>query len=562
MINSDRVLEEFIDALSQYPNLKTSPKTTSLYLSANPLPTDILKEQYNIDFILEGGIKVLDNENIISTRVIRTSDESILFNQKNKLDINDSHTIIENIAAAIYEKLSSEKTKQLSVEKQSKSYYVKGLHHWNKYTFEQLSLAISYFKRAIKLDDKFSDAYAALADCYCVIGVMGFDNSKNALEAAKHYVQKALQLNNKRSENFVSAALVDIYLSRDYPQAKINLSQALLLKKDNQKAHHVFAMYYIHNNNLVLAEKHALFNLKKAPNKIPHYDMLARIYLYQKNFAKGLVIIKKALAIDKESVELKELEGHLNMHSGNYEKAIECYQICHFKNPKAPLYYSNLAYIFSKSNYHFDSNKLIEDMEKLKVNIKNKGTFHYAESINKLGQLDYKGFFKQMNIAIENGLGLFIGDLIANPIYNEVKKDNRFKQLLKRLHLDETSPPKLKKRLPATQLNIQSLTKEVFNIDPQHIAFVESQGNYSKIYWFEDDILKNKLIRCILGNLEKQLSDFEYIIRCHKSYLINLNEALTISGNSKGYFFESNYFPIRIPISRGKANTILKKYNH
>lgn len=291
MIDKYSILEELIDALLVYPNIKVTTKTTSLYLYENPLAADLLKVQYDIDFVLEGGIKVVENENIISTRVISTSDESILFNQKNKFDVNNFQATITKIAEDINESIFSisldKRPKKELIESQSQSYYLKGLYHWNKYTFEELNLAISYFKRAIKLDENFSEAYAALADCYCVIGVMGFEASKSAFQSAKHFVQKALQLNNKRSENFVSAALVDIYLSRDYPQAKINLSQAHLLKKDNQKAHHVSAMFYIHTNNLYLAEKHALYNLRKAPNEIPYYDMLARIYLYQKNFSKG-----------------------------------------------------------------------------------------------------------------------------------------------------------------------------------------------------------------------------------------------------------------------------------
>ncbi len=70
MINKGRILEELIDALLVYPNINVTTKTTSLYLHANPLAADLLKAQYNIDFALEGGIKVVENENIISTTVI------------------------------------------------------------------------------------------------------------------------------------------------------------------------------------------------------------------------------------------------------------------------------------------------------------------------------------------------------------------------------------------------------------------------------------------------------------------------------------------------------------
>lgn len=563
-IDSEYVLEELIDCLTRYTDIVIASKSTSLYLYSNPLPVSILKDLYGVDFILEGSIKVSDGRNVIATRVIRTSDESLLLNQRNPFDVNSLQRTIRIIAEDVYTQIAinpiPEPTRLEKASSQSESYYLKGLYHWNRYTFEELNLAISYFKKAIDTDKYFSEAYAALADCYCVIGVMGFDEPRRALQSARTYVEKALRLNNKRSESFVSAALVDMYLSRDYTQAKINLSQALLLKKNNLHAHHVFAMFYVHTNNLVLAEKHALLNLKTAPDKTPYYDMLAKVYLYQKKFSKGLEIVEKALSIDGNSTELKELEGHLNMHMGNYEKAIECYQACLQENPENPMYYSNLSYVFSKSNYYADSKKVIEDMEKLKSDSASTGTFHFAKGISKLGQLDYQGFFKHINIALREGLGMFIGELIANPVYNEVRKDKRFVELLKKLNLDGLHAKKIKKRLPSSRVTIRTATKEVFTVDPQHIAFVRSQGNYLKMFWFEGDILRNKLVRSTLDSLGQQLSEASYICRCHKSYLINLNEDLTISGNSKGYFFESNYFSIRIPISRARARRIINKY--
>ena len=153
---------------------------------------------------------------------------------------------------------------------------------------------------------------------------------------------------------------------------------------------------------------------------------------------------------------------------------------------------------------------------------------------------------------------MFIGEIICNPIYNEIRKDERFKTLLEKLNLNKTTQEPIKVKLTASSITFITKTKEKLTLDPQHLAYIESQGNYSKVYWFEQNILKDQVLRVSLSDLEKQVSQLDYIKRCHKSYIINLNEPLSISGNTKGYFFESNYYPIRIPISRSNAKWFLE----
>src|SRR5207245_344967 len=44
--------------------------------------------------------------------------------------------------------------------------YLKGRHHWNKYTGEGMRKAIDHFRQAIDIDPTYALAYAGLADAY------------------------------------------------------------------------------------------------------------------------------------------------------------------------------------------------------------------------------------------------------------------------------------------------------------------------------------------------------------------------------------------------------------
>ena len=66
-----------------------------------------------------------------------------------------------------------------------------------------------------------------------------------------------------------------------------------------------------------------------------------------------------------------------------------------------------------------------------------------------------------------------------------------------------------------------------------------------------------KIITYNYEGLEGQLSDFPQIIRCHKSYLINIHQISRVSGNSRGYslHFVDDMDPI--PISRGYQKDVM-----
>jgi len=179
-------------------------------------------------------------------------------------------------------------------------------------------------------------------------------------------------------------------------------------------------------------------------------------------------------------------------------------------------------------------------------------------AIVKLGRADYKAFFQHAKKAIDLNLGFFSGELLCNPIYSEVREDKRFQKILEQCNLTDESPKHAKNRKPSSSVTIQSDTSETLSVDPQDLCYIEASDNYCTVFWYESGILKNKILRLTLKSMQQQLSSFETIAQCHKSFIINLDQDLSMVGNAKGHFFESLHLPVRIPISRSKAEFFKK----
>ncbi|MDY8135272.1 LytTR family DNA-binding domain-containing protein [Aquimarina sp. 2201CG5-10] len=99
-----------------------------------------------------------------------------------------------------------------------------------------------------------------------------------------------------------------------------------------------------------------------------------------------------------------------------------------------------------------------------------------------------------------------------------------------------------------TRILIQgSLKKENFLIDANSIVYVKSEDNYVYLYFIEDEILKEKMLRNTLTNISLQLPQ---LMRSHRSYLINPNFIISIKGNAQNAKLQLKAIEKPIPISK------------
>ena len=77
------------------------------------------------------------------------------------------------------------------------------------------------------------------------------------------------------------------------------------------------------------------------------------------------------------------------------------------------------------------------------------------------------------------------------------------------------------------------------------LIFIRSADNYIEVFFESNGVIKNQMIRSTLNQAEELLKKFDFIMRCHRSFIVNINHIKEIQGNSQGYklFFENIDFP-------------------
>jgi hypothetical protein len=110
----------------------------------------------------------------------------------------------------------------------------------------------------------------------------------------------------------------------------------------------------------------------------------------------------------------------------------------------------------------------------------------------------------------------------------------------------------------ANQITLYSDTSESLTFNLPDLLFIEADDNYSTVMWKEGGTIQKKLLRVNLKNLESQL-DNSFTLRCHRSYIVNVNAISAISGNTNGYKLKMNGLDFSIPVSRPKGKEIMAK---
>ena len=84
-------------------------------------------------------------------------------------------------------------------------------------------------------------------------------------------------------------------------------------------------------------------------------------------------------------------------------------------------------------------------------------------------------------------------------------------------------------------------------------------GNYATVYWREENEVKKKLLRLTLTGFTDQVMSEESIVRCHKSYVINLDHVLSFQGNARSVSLTLNGLDFEVPVSRSFPREKLRK---
>lgn len=99
-------------------------------------------------------------------------------------------------------------------------------------------------------------------------------------------------------------------------------------------------------------------------------------------------------------------------------------------------------------------------------------------------------------------------------------------------------------------------------IELNHLVFIESADNYATIHYINKERLSRFPIRNSLKWFEQNLIEETPLVRCHRSYIINLDRVKVLKKTKDGIFMELDLAQVAdIPVSKTYYESVMKKFS-
>ena len=152
---------------------------------------------------------------------------------------------------------------------------------------------------------------------------------------------------------------------------------------------------------------------------------------------------------------------------------------------------------------------------------------------------------------IEEISNSFIAGIFIAPIILSINLNRQQTKNSQKADLISSSITEVKEIQNSTSVTIETDVKsEKFDFESHSFIYAKAEGNYAEIFLKKEDKVQKLIKRIPIKNLEMQLSAFPFIIKTHRSVLLNLNYIEKVTGNAQGYKVQLKDCPDTVPVSR------------
>ncbi len=183
--------------------------------------------------------------------------------------------------------------------------------------------------------------------------------------------------------------------------------------------------------------------------------------------------------------------------------------------------------------------------------------------LNREGYNDYTSWFGMILVTFLLGLFPTTGAVMFNYI-RKLKKYSQSADGFPMLPPTLTEPTNSTETVSAptpgqveTPLTLVSDNeKDTVIINSAQLLYVESSDNYCTVVYQKDSQLVKPLLRSSLSRIEGQINR-PRIVRCHRSYVVNLDRVERVTGNAQGYRLHLADGLVQVPVARQYNETLV-----
>jgi TolB-like protein/Tfp pilus assembly protein PilF len=445
---SDGLTEEMISQLGDLDpaHLGVIARTSVMHYKHSQESIPQIGKDLGVQYVIEGSVR-RDSERVrITAQLIQVKDQSHLWAREYDRDLGHllelQGEIAREVANEIEFSLSGHRPIEAARETaapalEPKSYeaydlYLKGRYFWNKRTEEGFRQAADYFQQVIDKDPNYGRAYAGLADTFTLMSTWYIGPQSELMPKARTAALRALQLDESLAEAHASLALIKENYDYDWPGSEKEFRRAIQLGPQYATAH----QWYAESLSWQGRFQEAFAESEQARRLDPLSLIIATDYgsilYYSRQYDSALKQCRSVLELDPNFRHARGLMIPSYSQLGKYNEALN--EINRWAaGEQSPWVWASRAAVYSRLGRAEEARREVAKIERLPASradrtptllIAYAGTGQKERAI----ELLQRAYSEHSNAVVQ---------IKVDPMYDSIRDDPRFKDLLRRIGLEQ-----------------------------------------------------------------------------------------------------------------------------
>jgi len=441
---SDGITGSLINNLATVPKLRVMAQSTVFRFKGREIDPQAVGRDLNVRAVLTGRVTHSGGSLRIGVELVDVATGSQLWGAQYDRKSGDIFAIQDEISNEISGKLrlqlsqaqKKKLTRRHTEDPEAYRIYLKGRHHWNRWTEEGFYKAIEYFQQAVQKDPEYALAYAGLADCYVLLGWNSYLLPKDAFPKAKAAALTALQLDPNLGEAHAALAAVLWLYDWQWQEAQKEFKRSLELNPTYPTANHWHAEYV-----MTMGRQIEAIALMKKSQTLDPLSIIINVAIGWANYMArryddALEQFLQTVELDPNYPVTHWFLGLLYRATGPYDLAItEGEKGVNFSGG-SPVIRAALAHSYGKAGRTKEALQILDDLAKLAE--RKYVASHFFAGIH-IGLGENNRALEYLEKSYEEHSHWLIY-LHMDPSMDDLRNDPRFQDLVKRVGLPALPP--------------------------------------------------------------------------------------------------------------------------
>ena len=436
---SDGITGSLINILATLPKLRVMAQSTVFRYKDREIDPQAIGRELHVRAVLTGRMMQSGGFLRIGTELVDVATGTQLWGAQYDRKPGDIFVVQDEISSEISEKLRlqltrAEKkrlTKRHTEDAEAYRLYLKGRHHWNRWTEEGFYKAIEYFQQAIEKDPSYALAYTGLSDSYVLLGWNSYLPPKDAFPKGKAAAKMALQLDPDLAEAHTPLAALLWLHDWHWEKAEREFKRSLELSPAYPTANHWYAEYVMtmgrHGEALARMQK----GQELDPLSLIISVAVGWAFYLGRRYDEAIEQLRRTIELDPNYPVTYWILGLVLRKTGCYEQAIAEGEKGVNLSSGSPLMRAALAHTLGSAGRTTEALQTVDDLTRL-AKRKYVAPYFFAGIHIGLGENDRA--IEYLEKCYEEHSHWLIY-LHIDPSMDGLRDDSRFQNLLRRVGL-------------------------------------------------------------------------------------------------------------------------------